>query len=572
MKILRPYQKEALESLKKELKVNDKPILVNASVGAGKSLIIAELLKWLSSHNWNALCITMNSSLISQNAETYRLQGSECGVYCAELGRKEHEPNIIFASPHSVISAIKKDNKLAQKNFQLIVVDECHGINPKDTRTMYLRIFNHYDLIARYSGKPFRIVGLTGTPYRGKNESIVGEFGFFDKEVCNISASWLIDEGYLVKPLFGRIDSEEIDFSSVKLKSNGQFDQKQLRKVISQSERLTWQIMQEVKAVVKNRKGAFIFASTVRHCKEVQEALLPEKSEIITGDVRGVVRERILSDARCGKVKYLINVNCLITGVDIPNFDTVVFVRPTESLVLYTQALGRGLRLCEGKTEALILDYAGNIDRHGDIDEGVINEALRPNDKDDPSYAIPCPCCSTLNKDTARRCIGLENKKRCDHYFEFKECSYCDAENDITSRYCHKCEGELINPNEKLSSRTATGDKVYIEVEYAKFWLTEHYKTNTPIFGCYFKLINGTTISENYYTSSDKAKNVTYARFIKEHYPQYASDIYPVLNNLHRMKNLLNKVVPRIPNLVECVEQDNKIKIKRKFYPEHPRD
>ncbi len=194
MKQLRPYQQDVLDKLRKRLKETDYPLLVNASVGAGKSLIIAELLRIIERAGWRALCLTMNSTLIRQNADTYIAQGGHAGIYCAALGQKDTSEPVIFASPLSVRGSIKASGKFSKIPFNLIVVDECHNINFAEKDTTYMRIFNHYSMYAQQEGHKIRFVGLTGTPYRGKGHTIIGESLFFKEEVCSITAEWLIKE------------------------------------------------------------------------------------------------------------------------------------------------------------------------------------------------------------------------------------------------------------------------------------------------------------------------------------------------------------------------------------------
>ena len=112
---------------------------------------------------------------------------------------------------------------------------------------------------------------------------------------------------------------------------------------------------------MKNHAGAFIFAVSKKHCEECLKSLPQNEARIITGDTPHEERKRILEGARMGQIKYLISVNCLLTGIDVTNFDICAFLRPTESLVLYVQAIGRALRLHSGKSRALILDYYKKI-------------------------------------------------------------------------------------------------------------------------------------------------------------------------------------------------------------------
>ena len=133
-------------------------------------------------------------------------------------------------------------------------------------------------------------------------------------------------------------------------------------------------------------------------------------------------------------------------------------MRPTESSVFYIQGVGRGVRMLEGKTHCLVSDYAGNLERLGDVDDPTIVDALKEKMGEDIDYEVPCPCCDTLNSVFARRCIGFKydweakQNKRCDFYFNFKECPKCLCENDTTARNCRKCNAEMIDPNKKLDT------------------------------------------------------------------------------------------------------------------------
>lgn len=567
-KTLRPYQQDVLNKLLARLKLNSDPVIVNASVGAGKSLIIAELLLVVERAGWRALCLTMNSELIRQNTQTYIDQGGHAGIFCAQLGSKDSSQPVIFASPHSVVRSIKNNGKLSKQPVSLIIIDECHNVAYTDKRSMYMRIYNHYAMFAQAEGHKFRCVGLTGTPYRGKSISIVGKDLFFKEQVCDISTAWLIENNYLVPPIFGKHD-HEIDFSKLRIKSNGQFDQKQLSQIVDENDRLTAEIMREVVATVESeqRNGAFIFASTKRHCDECLKSLPEGQAAIVTGDITGDTRNQILDDARTGKLKYLVNINVLTVGVDIPLFDTVVFVRPTESLVLYTQAIGRGLRLHDDKQDCLVLDYAGNLERHGDIDNPIINEAVKQKKQDDPDYCIPCMDCNTMNKETARRCIGVVEGKRCDHYFEFKECPECETYNDIVSRQCRACGFELIDPNAKLTNTAQTNQRYQFDVERAKYWVLENAHDNTPVFYAKYVTKQGLEIYEQYITRTQKSCNIFWGRFVKQHIIEYQK-YYPHLNSIQHIKHMVKSGEIMTPHTLECIKKGDRYFVTKKYIQE----
>lgn len=565
MKTLRPYQQEVLDKLRVRLKETDYPLLVNASVGAGKSLIIAELLRLIEQAGWRALCLTMNSTLIRQNAETYIAQGGHAGVYCAALNRRDTSEPIIFASPMSVFGSIRVNMKLSRIPFNLIIVDECHNINFNDKSTMYMRIFNHYTNLAVKLKHKLRFVGLTGTPYRGKGHTIVGEDLFFKEEVCAVTAEWLISESYLTPPIWGYHDkSLQYDFNQIKLNAMGKFNTSELDEAIHKTPRLTGKIMTEIVEIVKQRKGAFIFASSIKHCYECAEWLPPDETAIIIGDTPDKLREEYIEKAKAGILKYLVNVNVLCTGVDVPSFDTVVFVRPTESLVLYMQCLGRGLRLADGKTDCLILDYAGNLERHGDIDNPIINKAIQPK-TNDPDYCIECFDCNTLNTLDARRCIGISNDKRCDHWFEWKDCHGCSAKNDIVARYCRECKIELLDPNRHLKESASNRDNVFFNVKGTSYSLSV--MNGFPRFEIIYEIDNpALDVKESFLLSTEKSVRFFYHTIAKLHF-MHPHEAPNNLQNIRFLKNVIESEQLYSPRKIECIETKNgQLKIVKKYF------
>ena len=566
-KELREYQQSTVNTLKERLKSVTHPLLVTASVGAGKSLIIAEILQWMEKAGYRALCLTLNSTLIQQNADTYEGQGGHCGIYVASLNAKDTEQLVIFGSPQSVCNGIRDKQEISKCRFNLIVIDESHNVHPTDMNTLYQRIVNHYGHLAQLEGYSYRIIGLTGTPYRGKAESIVGPTQFFKEQVTDISTSWLISQGYLTKPEFGLCEAQGYDFSNIRVNAMGKFSGSELQAVIDSNARLTGSIMMELQMVMKNHRGAFIFAVSKKHCEECLKSLPENAAKIITGDTPHEERKAILEGARMGQVKYLISVNCLLTGIDVTNFDICAFLRPTESLVLYVQAIGRALRLHPGKSRALILDYAGNLERHGDIDNPIINEALQPKEGQEDEYIIPCLECRSLNKIMARRCIGLipndSGTKRCDNYFTWKDCQNCAAKNDSTARSCRLCDAELIDPNAKLRATAAKPDRETFAIVEMKCWVNDN--NGIPVFYAMFKTNRGILLHETFSIKDFRMKNLFYGMFIKHHIVK-PSEYYPVLESVPHLRKMIADGVIRCPDGVEVVTENGKYKIKKKLF------
>lgn len=499
------YQKPAFDAAMQAMNASSEPILINATVGAGKSLLAAYFLETMELNGMRGLCLTMTSELVSQNAQEYDELGRRCGVYCAGLNRKEYNNPVIFGSAQSVWSGIRAGRKIKDQKFDLLAIDEAHNIAAHKANSVYMKIIAHLLEL----NPQMRILGMTGTPFRDGNNPICADKLdhekdkdrlLFKKTVYEIDTKALVELGYLVPPKWADDKkNQDFDFSACEVNNLGNFNKKDLDQALEGKGRLTSDIVAEIvdRMNTENRRGCFIFASTVDHCKEVAASLPPGTWGIVTGSTPDKERKQIMDDAKAGKLRYLVNVNCLTVGVNIPHFDTVAFMRPTESLVLYIQAIGRALRLFNegGKTHGLVLDFAGNLYRHGTIDDAMINDALDYKPVGDPMVELPCPICSTLNSVNARRCIGQSydsmagKMKRCDFYFESVPCPHCDAPNDITARNCRLCDGEIIDPNRKLRRKAAINEPTIAKVISAIYYAWQGKDiSKPPILRCDYTL------------------------------------------------------------------------------------
>lgn len=534
-KSLRNYQKESIKEALNHLRKSNNPVLFEMSVGGGKSICISWILKIMEDQNKRALCLVSSSELVRNNSDEFRELGGNPSVYCSSLNDKSYSSNIIFATPQSMINALKTTHPLSKIIFNLIIVDECHQINFKSDKSIYMRILRHY----RQHYDQMRLLGFTGTPFRGK-ESILGIEGLFKSKAANISTKYLIDNNYLVPPVFYLPNTKSFDFSECKIQKTGEFNGSDLQKVIDKNKRLTWKILQEVQEIMKERNVCLIFCSTKAHCFEALVSLPEDSSRIILGDTDNNERYEILTKARNKEIKYLISVNCLLTGVNVPSIDCIVWLRPTSSLLLYIQGLGRGLRLNDGKKDCLILDFAGNNSRFQDFDDPIILDALKQTRDADKPLIFQCYTCNTMNSEHARRCVGIVDNKRCDFYFEWKDCIACHGKNDITSRYCIHCNAELIDPNKKLTMIPFNAATIDFEVLETKYWIQESGKY-TQVCASY-KLNNAKCINESYSpTASIKSKNVFYGKFVKESVDN-SSYWYPHLQNPVYLKAMLSEI------------------------------
>lgn len=566
MKQLRPYQQKAVSECWEALKLNDEPVLLMASVGAGKSLMLANILLTMQKAGKRALCLVNNAELVRNNCETFIDEGGDASIYCAALSSKDISGSVIFGTPQSILNGINKNENIAKIKFNLIVVDEAHAINYLDHRNSFMRILRHY----KHQYPDMRVLGATGTNFRFKGTAIVGEGCLFRRQVGNITTEQLIKDKYLINPHFEIDPNLIIDFSKVKIKKNGQFDQKQLETVVEKSARLTELICHQVVYIMEsqNRRGVFFFATTKKHAFEILSHLPKDESAIILGETPQNERTEILEKARNGEIRYLVNIAIISVGVDIPSFDTIAYLRPTESLVLLVQTMGRVLRLSPKthKEEALVLDFAGNIERHRDWDNPLIEEAVKQTvDKDKP-LVIVCPECLTMNTEHARRCIGQADEERCKYYFEFKEC-VCGAKNDIASRLCHSCGEELIDPNAKLSMGRVLNNAIQVDVLEARYGVSgtqKGFRVNCA-YKCRDSQGRMGSVYEHYSPISEKASNVFYGQFVRKHCHN-ASKWYMHLGDRVKVEEMLLNVETPVSLLI--LKEQEVIRIKKKIFKE----
>ena len=488
---LRDYQQAAFDAAKEYLHGCKSPALIEAATGAGKSHVIAAIAEWsMTELDGKTLCLAPSKELVEQNHAKFLASGFPASIYSASAGRKCVRHDVIFGTPKTVQNALDRFPRIG-----LVVIDEAHGITPTIKSIIAsLRERNH----------ELRVLGLTATPYR-TGEGYIFKVDidgapvvqikdpYFAKRIYSVHARDLIDRGYLTPVTSERVEAH-YDTSALEQDRFGRFDAKQVEQAFTGKGRLTASIVADIVTCSQDRVGVVIFAASINHAHEVLESL-PPGNEIITGKTPKRERERIINSFKSMRFKYLVNVAVLTTGFDAPHIDVVAILRPTESPGLMQQIIGRGLRLFEGKSDCLLLDYAENIERHfpgGD----VFDPAIKVIQSKGGAESVPaeCPLCMAVNQFAARpnddgyeinkhgyfvdlrgetiddekygpipahfgrRCQGYHlnhdsgELEQCDYRWTYKECQEdgCGAQNDIAARVCNSCGAELVDPNEKL--------------------------------------------------------------------------------------------------------------------------
>ena len=514
----RPYQwlvyEKTAEVIRKFGK-DPKPSFVTASVGAGKTIMIAMIARRFQDMGWEGLVIARQGEIIEQDAEELWNLSVKNSLFSASLGRKSTAYPLIAGTEGTIINGLfdKKDesgnllSKGALSDFcpRYILIDECHQMNWEDVvsespETQYGVIMTELNrrCKAKY-GHDVIVIGYTGSPFRG-TDSIKG--AYWKHEIVNIDTKYLVDIGFLVPTIFGLHDIDDLHYDLSAFEASGSDGTqdftseqlKQMQKEILEQGTLTQKIMLKVMELTKNRNGVLITCAGKKHCQEAAKYLPEGSYAIVTEDMGQKARRKALKDAYTGKIKYVFQIGCLTTGVNIPLWDTSVILRKIMSLTLLVQLLGRGMRLLKKdqinagyhKEDHLVLDFSGTMFELGQLYEDPILEEAEAQRSKRSGEQVPCPKCGTMNSPYARRCIGkdaLSPDGRCEEFFSYIRCGFdkhgirifddgCGTKNDPTARYCRHCDHVLRDPNAALNERAYT-DNEWADVMDFKVQLTK---------------------------------------------------------------------------------------------------
>jgi len=385
---LRPYQKESIDAVYAHLRDhNDNPCIVIPTAG-GKTPVMATICKEaVGRWNGRVLILAHVKELLEQTVARLHDVAPDMwmkiGVYSAGLKSRDTEHPIIVAGIQSVY---KRACDLG--SFDLVMVDEAHMI-PPDGDGMYRSLLADMQVI----NPPVRVIGLTATPFRMKSGMICAPENFLNSICYEVGVKELIRDGYLCK-LVTKSGRQKADTSGLHVRA-GEFIASETEALMDQDE-LVAAACSEIVEYTKDRRSCLVFASGVKHGHHLAESLRARtRGDVgeVYGNTLSFERDRTLADFRAGKLKYLVNVNVLTTGFDAPNIDCVALVRPTMSPGLYYQMVGRGFRLHPDKDDCLVLDFGGNVLRHGPVDQIKVQPVQEGNGE---APAKECPQCHSV--------------------------------------------------------------------------------------------------------------------------------------------------------------------------------
>lgn len=395
---LRPYQREAIDAAYAFLQKGYGNPCVVIPTGGGKTPVIATICRDVA-ERWNGrvLILAHQKELLGQAVDKLRevAPGLAMGVYSAGLRRKDLGAPVTVAGIQSVHG---RACELVEQGgpIDLVLIDEAHMV-PHADEGMYRQFLNDLTTNCPHA----RVVGLTATPYRLKGGPLCGD-GHVLSDVCyEIGVAELIQGGFL-SPLRTRAGATRADVGSLHVRG-GEFVAGETEAMMDEAS-LVDGACTEIAEQTRDRAATLIFTSGVRHGRHVAR-VLGERHRIECGFVcsktPAAERDGLIGRFRAGELRYLANVNMLTTGFDAPHVDCVALLRPTMSCGLYYQMVGRGFRLAPGKADCLVLDFAGNVLRHGPVDA---LSAKRPGASGGPPPAKECPQCHELVATGCREC------------------------------------------------------------------------------------------------------------------------------------------------------------------------
>ena len=386
---LRPYQKEAIDSTFRYFADNDGNPLIVLPTGTGKSVVIAEFCRQ-TLKDWpdtKILVVTHVRELIKQNHDELKTLWPEApaGINSAGLKKRDYDPSIVFCGIQSVH---KKASKFVK--VDLVLIDEVHLV-PRKTNTMYQRFLSNLKIMNPH----MRVIGLTATPYRLDSGLLhTGKEALFDAVSYEAELKDMVDQGYLTR-LMSKQPKTRLDVSSVSIRG-GEFVAGELERAVDRTD-VNESVVREIVVLGAERKSWLIFCAGVKHATHIAEIVrrYGVSCETIFGDTPSAERDRIVSDFKAGKIRALASMGVLTTGFNAPAVDLLAVLRPTESTGLYIQIMGRGMRNSPGKEDCLVLDFAGNIARHGPVDR-VNPKKPRQSDGEGVAPTKTCPKCQSI--------------------------------------------------------------------------------------------------------------------------------------------------------------------------------
>ena len=404
---LRPYQTGAVQAIYDYFATKQGNPLIVLPTGAGKSLTLAAFIKGAieAYPSTRIIVLTHVKELIEQDAKAIIRYWPEApiGIWSAGVGQK--------TKAQITVAGIQSIHSLPAKfaGTDLVIIDEAHLVSKKSD-TMYGRFLAGL----RTHNPALKVIGLTATHYRMDSGLLTdGDERIFTDVAYEAHVGELIKEGYLC-PLVAKNGATKADLSDVHTRG-GEFVAGELQRAMDKAN-LIEGALDEVGKYAHDRQHILGFCAGVEHAAHCAERANARgwAADYVTGDMSPTERDAKINAFTSGRLRFLFNAMLLTTGFDYPSIDCIVMLRPTKSTGLYVQIMGRGLRKDGKKDNTLVLDFAGNVERHGPIDQIKVKKKRGGGEGVSVAPVKECPDCHELLHTSVMLC------PQCGHVWESK--------------------------------------------------------------------------------------------------------------------------------------------------------
>lgn len=354
---LRSYQRSVFERVWHAIDTATRRILLVLPTGAGKTVVAAAVIREAVARGMRVLVLSHRREITGQTSRKLYAAGVDHGIIAAGFPLRLGE-RVQLASVQTVYARAVRTASIELPEADLIVVDETHHVRART----YRRILAEYPNAI--------VIGLTATPCRGDGRGLGTAFNTLIEgaDIAELTAA-----GYLVP---ARVYApSRPDLAGVRVE-RGDYVEKQLAAAVDRPQ-LVGDIVEHWLRLAE-RRATVVFATGVAHSVHVRDEFRRHgvMAEHLDGSTPAEQRDAILAGLAVGRLDVVTNAAVLTEGWDCPEASCLVLARPTKSLGLFRQMVGRVLRPAPGKTDALILDHAGAVFTHGFPDD-PINWTLR---------------------------------------------------------------------------------------------------------------------------------------------------------------------------------------------------
>ena len=349
---LRPFQIKSVDDVEAAIAAGKRRLLLVAPTGAGKTVMLAELVRRAVDRGHRAIVLAHRRELVGQASRKLYNAGIDHGIVAPEFPARPGEPVQVASIPTLHARAIRS-NLLQLPPADLLVVDEAHH----STALTWRRIIEAYPDAA--------VIGPTATPCRADGR---GLGGLFETMVECPPVDELIRLGFLVQT---RVYAPSLpDLQGVRT-IGGDYNEKQLAGRMDQP-KLIGDAVTNWHRLAEGRR-TIVFATSIMHSAHLADEFC--RSGVAAAHLDGSTpiaeRDAIMARLAAGALDVVVNCGVIGEGVDVPGVGCIVLQRPTKSIVLYRQMIGRGLRPAPGKSDCIVIDHAGATFEHGFIDEPI---------------------------------------------------------------------------------------------------------------------------------------------------------------------------------------------------------